>query len=200
MMKARLIAFPIVAALALAACSSNSYADVVRFHTNQPITRGTLAIVPADPAAANSLEFRTHAETVAVEMRRLGYTTGLPADQVQYLAILDITQVDAQGNVTRPGMTVGAGVGTSSGNVGLGANVAVPVGSSSRRNPAQRTTTLSVQIQNRADGAKVWEGRATKQADAASQAATATSAVPALAGALFSDFPGKPGVTQQVRL
>jgi len=185
MKKSALIALPLAAMLALAACSSNSYADVARFHTNQPITRGTLAVVSADPSVANTLEFRTHAETVAIEMRRLGYSTGLPADQVQYIAVVDITQTDAQGNVTRPGAA---------------AAPVVPTGNSSRRNPAKRTTTLSVQIQRTADGSKIWEGRATKEADAASTAATATAAVPVLAGALFSDFPGKPGVTQQVRI
>ena len=40
-------------------------------------------------------------------MRRLGYSTGLPASQVDFLATIDITQADAAGNVTRPGVTVG---------------------------------------------------------------------------------------------
>ena len=69
MSKFHLALVPVVAMLALAGCSNNLYADVTRFHTNQPISRGTLAIVPADPSMANSLEFRTHAETVAVGHR-----------------------------------------------------------------------------------------------------------------------------------
>jgi hypothetical protein len=201
-MNTKLLAIvPMAAMMALAACSSNTYADVTRFHNNQPINRGTLAVVPAEPAVANSLEFRTHAETVAVQLRRLGYTTGLPASQVQYIATIDITQADAQGNVTRPGVTVGAGVGVPIGsNSGLGANVAVPVGSSSRRNPVTRTTALSVQIRRTGDNANIWEGRAVKEANASADGANATTAVPLLAEALFREFPGTPGVTTRVRL
>lgn len=199
-MKKLIAAATATAMLALTACSNNLYADVTRFHTNQPITRGTLAVVPIDPSMATSLEFRTHAETVAVQMRRLGYSTGLPASQADYIATMDITQADGAGNVTRPGVTVGAGVGVPVGNnAGLGANVAVPVGGS-RRNPALRTTTLFVQIQRRADRVQIWEGRATKQVNAGDDLAAATNGVPALAEALFREFPGTPGVTVQVRL
>ena len=165
-------ALPLAALLAVAACSNNIYADVTRFHSNAPISRGTLAIVPTDPALANNLEFRTHAETVAVQMRRLGYTTGLPANQVDYVAAVEITQIGpspAQGNGTR-------------------------------RNPTMRSSTLSVTIQRRADGAQIWQGRATKQVPAADDLAAATNAVPALADALFREFPGTPGQTVRVRL
>ena len=193
-------ALPLAALLAVAGCSNNIYADVTRFHTNAPISRGTLAIVPPDPAMADSLEFRTHAESVAVQMRRLGFSTGLPASQVEFLATLDITQVDAMGNVTRPGVSVGGGVGIPLGsNAGIGANVAVPVGSS-RRNPALRTTTVAVNIQRRADRVQIWEGRATKEVGAGDDLAAATNAVPALAEALFREFPGTPGQTVRVRL
>lgn len=190
MKKAILAASMLAATLALSACSSGTYADVVRFHTNQPINRGTLFIQPADPAIANSLEFRTHAESVAVEMRRLGFQTVPDAGQAQYLAILDIAQTDGS-TVTRPGTTVGVPVGPTI--------IATPVGRGPR-NTTERTSTVAVQIQRQADSVKIWEGRASKTANAGSQEATLTWAVPALAGAMFRDFPGKPGATVQVRL
>ncbi|GGE15688.1 hypothetical protein GCM10011529_22580 [Polymorphobacter glacialis] len=197
-----MIAVPLaMALLGLAACSNNNYADVVRFHNSAPISRGTLAVVASDPLVQQSLEFRTHAETVAIEMRRIGYTTGLPASQTQYVATIDISQADAMGNVTRPGVTVGAGIGLPIGsNSGLGANVSVPVGRGSRRNPNMRSTTLAVQIRRNADQAIIWEGRAVKEARVGEPGATATGAVPQLANALFREFPGTPGVTTQVRL
>jgi hypothetical protein len=195
-----LAALATTAMLALSACSNNTYADVVRFHNNQPITRGTLAIVPADPSVADSLEFRTHAETVAVQMRRIGYTTGLPLSQVQYVATMDVTQADSMGNITRPGVTVGAGIGAPIGNnAGVGANVAVPV-NSSRRNPAMRSTTLSVQIRAAATRANIWEGRATKEANVNEAGANAGTAVPLLAEVLFRDFPGVTGQATRERL
>jgi hypothetical protein len=190
-MKNRVLAATSIALmLALAACGRNNvYADVARFHSNQPINRGTLFIQPADPALANNLEFRTHSESVAVEMRRQGFQTVPTAAQAQYLATLDITQTDGT-TVTRPGMTVGVPVGP--------AVIATPVGRGPR-NATERTTTVGVQIK-RQDGVQVWEGRASKTASAGSQGATLTWAVPVLAGALFQDFPGPAGVTQQVRI
>jgi hypothetical protein len=177
--------------LALAGCNrGGTFADVARFHTNQPINRGTLFIQPVDPAIGNNLEFRTHAESVAVEMRRQGFQTVPDAAQAQYIAVLDITQTDGT-TVTRPGMTVGVPVGP--------AVIATPVGRGPR-NSSERTTTIGVQIKRQADGTQIWEGRASKTATAGSQEATLTWAVPALSGALFKDFPGTPGVTQQVRL
>jgi hypothetical protein len=184
MKKTVFAAVPIALMLALSACGGK-YAEVVRFHSNAPIGRGTIAIVPPDPAMADSLEFRTNAETVAVQMRRVGYTTGLPASQVQYIATVDITQTDGAGNVTRPGVP--------------GSTVAAPA-SSSRRNPALVTTTLSVQIRDRPTNATVWEGRASHEAEAGSRTATPSIIVPDLAKALFGDFPGAPGVTKRVTL
>ncbi|WP_181160020.1 DUF4136 domain-containing protein [Sandaracinobacter neustonicus] len=191
-MKRKIFAATSIALMvALSACGrGGTYADVARFHTNQPINRGTLFIQPADPAIANSLEFRTHAESVAVEMRRQGFQTVPDAGQAQYVATLDITQTDGT-TVTRPGTTVGVPVGPTI--------IATPVGRGPR-NSSERTTTVAVQIQRQSDGQKVWEGRASKTATAGSQQATLTWAVPALAGALFTDFPGTPGVTQQVRI
>jgi hypothetical protein len=186
-----LAATSIALMIALSACGrGNSYADVARFHTNQPINRGTLFIQPADPAIGNNLEFRTHAESVAVEMRRQGFQTVPNAGQAQYIAILDITQTDGT-TVTRPGMTVGVPVGPTI--------IATPVGRGPR-NSTERTSTVGVQIKRQADGVQIWEGRASKTATAGSEQATLTWAVPALAGALFQDFPGPAGTTQQVRL
>jgi hypothetical protein len=191
MQKHILAATSVALMLALAGCGRNNvYADVARFHTNQPINRGTIFIQPVDPAMANNLEFRTHAESVAVEMRRQGFQTVPTADQAQYIATLDITQTDGT-TVTRPGMTVGVPVGA--------VTVATPVGRGPR-NATERTTTVGVQIKRQSDGTQVWEGRASKTANAGSQGATLTWAVPTLAEALFRDFPGPAGVTQQVRL
>jgi len=119
--EAILAAGTLAATPALPACSSGSYADVVRFHANQPINRGTLFIQPADPAIANSLEFRAHAES------------------------------------------------------------------------------LAVQIQRQADTVNIREGQAAKTASAGNQESTLAWAVPALAGAMFRDFPGTHGATVQVR-
>ena len=186
-----LAATSIALMIALSACGRNNiYADVARFHTNQPINRGTLFIQPSDPALANNLEFRTHSESVAVEMRRQGFQTVPAAAQAQYIATLDITQSDGQ-TLVRAGSSVGVPVGP------VGVNL--PVGRGPQAT-TQRATTVSVQLKRATDSAVLWEGRATKEAAPGTQEATLTWAVPALAGALFRDFPGTPGATVNVRI
>jgi hypothetical protein len=169
-------------AATLAACGGSArYADVARFHANQPINRGTLYIQPADPAVANSLEFRTHAETIATEMRRLGFQTVPDASQAQYLATVDVFQSDGA-TTTRAGSTTASAAG--------------PGPSASGR----RVTTVSVQLKRASDNAVLWEGRANTEAPAGTPEATFTWAVPKLASALFQDFPGIPGQTIRVTL
>src|SRR3546814_6782707 len=62
----------------LAACASNPASrgvEVTRFHLGQhPIARGQIVVEPINPAAAGSIEFRTHAASVARELARLGWT------------------------------------------------------------------------------------------------------------------------------
>jgi hypothetical protein len=183
-------ALPLAALMALSACANNLYADVARFHANQPINRGTLYLQPADPAMGQSLEFRTHSETVAIQLRRNGFQTVPSADQAQYLGTVDITQTDGT-TMTRPGTAASIPAGQSV--------MATPVGGGPRSS-GDRTTTLAVQIKRGNDQAAVWEGRASLTGRAGSTEATLTWAVPALSGALFREFPGTPGVTQQVRL
>lgn len=153
-------------AVALGACRGGPTAEVARFHTSQPINRGALFLQPTDPATASGLEFRTHAESVAVEMRRHGFQTVPSVGQAQYVATIDITQTDASGS----------------------------------RGSTDRTTALSVILLRQTDNQKVWEGRAINTASVGSQQATLTWAVPALADALFREFPGPSGVTHNVRI
>ena len=184
-------ALPMAAMLALSACAGNNmYAEVARFHSNQPMNRGSIIIVSAVPENQNSVEFQTHAETVAVEMRRHGFTTGLPMNQVQYIATLDIAQTDGA-TVVRPGTSVNLPIGPLS--------LGVPTNRRSS-NTTMRTTVLQVQIKRASDGVAIWEGRASKEAPVGSQEATLTWAVPALSRALFADFPGRPGVTKNVQI
>src|SRR3546814_16859574 len=62
----------------LAACASNPVSrgvEVTRFHLGQqPIARGQIVVEPINPAAAGSIDFRTHAASVARELARLGWT------------------------------------------------------------------------------------------------------------------------------
>lgn len=194
------LAFLALPLLMLAGCATvSNEASVVRFHTGQPINRGTIALVPVNPADADSLQFRTLAESVAVELRRQGYTTVPAVNLAQYVGIVSVTQATRASGQRNSGVTVGLGGGFSSGNVGIGTSAQIPVGQRNQQSGIT-ATTLNVRINSNSNGSPVWEGRATKDAVAGTPAADPTNAVPLLSRALFQDFPGTPGATQQVRL
>lgn len=196
-MRSKLI-LPLMLAVALAGCTTPQGADVVRFHTSQPIGRGTIAIVPADKERAGSLEFETYARSIGQELARLGFTPVQSATGANMTALVDVAQGSRAGVPRQSGLSVGLGGLFGSGNVGLGTSVQVPVGQKSSSNEIQ-SITLSVQLRD-SGGRPLWEGRATTEASAGKATATPAGAVPALARALFSDFPGQSGRTVRVQL
>lgn len=188
-------ALAIALSLVLAACASTPQAQVLRFHQGQPINRGTIAIQPANPAMANSLEFASQANAVGAELQRQGFTVvGNPA-QAQFVAIVSVETGDRLQAPRQSGVSVGLGGGFSSGNVGIGTSVNVPVGG--RQQPSVATsTTLSVAITQGAGGPAVWEGRSSLETQAGGQSGTALT--PILASTLFQSFPGPSGQTVSV--
>jgi hypothetical protein len=180
--------------LALGACSTTPTASVLRFHQNQPINRGVIVITPQNPAMAGSLEFQAQANAVAVELRQQGFTVVTNPALAQYRAVVGMTTAERVTSGRQSGVSVGLGGAWSSGNVGLGTSVNVPVGGQSRPNVAT-TTTMSVAIVG-PGGQAVWEGRASLDTQAGGQ--SGTTLAPVLAQSLFAGFPGPSGQTVQV--
>jgi hypothetical protein len=178
---------PVAAALAIGACASpNAGIDVKRFHLGTPVTRGTIAVVPANSAQASGLEYRSYADAVANELRAQGFTpVGADAGPA-YVGTLTITQNVSVGPRRPSGFSIGIGGGGFSGGrgggIGLGGGASFPVGKS------------------RGDQALVWEGSASTAIDTRSPQASLANAVPAMARALLAGFPGPSGVTQHVPL
>ncbi len=191
------LALALAPVLLIGACASTPQASVLRFHS-QPVQRGTIYLRPADPAMTNSLEFQAQARPVAAQLQQQGFTVVADPAQAQFTAVIDVSTSERVGAPRQSGLTIGVGGGFSSGNVGIGTNVRVPVGGQPAPNVAT-TTTLKVAIATSPGNVAVWEGRATADAPAGS-AQTGTVAAPALAGALFRDFPGPSGRTVQVPL
>jgi hypothetical protein len=191
----------VAAALALAGCASTPTAEVTRFHMGQPIATDTIRIVPSPdpvaPGAAQSLEFRTHANIVAQDLARHGFR---PVDTAPtaYVAILTVQQMTRAGLPSSSPFRIGIGGATGSGNVGIGGSVNVPVGQP--RNNDLRVNLLDVRIRRASDSSAVWEGRAVQEIPARDQASSLSAAVPALSRALFADFPGESGRTITVPL
>ncbi len=198
-MKKLMIATMSVAAMTLlSACASAPAAQVVRFHGNQPAQRGTVHMVPANPAMAGTLEFKAQAAPLAAELTRIGFVVVEDAAQAQFTAMIDVGIAQTANASRTSGLTIGIGGGFSSGNVGIGSSVQLPVGG--QQQPAMTgATTLAVRISDKATGQAVWEGRATANATDGN-GPVGTPAVAPLAGALFRDFPGPNGRSVSVPL
>lgn len=181
--------------LALAGCATTPTANVLRFHQNQAIERGTIYVRPANPQMAGSLEFQAQANAVASQLQLQGYTVVTTPQTAQFAAVVDMTTAERMAAPRQSGLTVGIGGGFSSGNVAVGTSMQVPVGGQPRANVAT-TTTLSVAIVTNPGNQAVWEGRASLDTDAGGQRGTALA--PVLAQTLFTGFPGPSGQTVAV--
>ena len=195
MLTLRKLLVPVAALTVLAGCTTGpSGTDVTRFHLGQPIARGAIAVVPANPNMANDLEFRTYAEAVGNELRAQNFTPVYGNDQSSpYVGVITIEQVDRPGATHRTGVSIGFGLGGASfgrrSGFGGGAGVQVPVGGHTRTDYT-RVNTLGLQIKRRSDSSIVWEGRATAARDDRNPSAQLPSAIPELAHDLLADFPG----------
>lgn len=181
--------------LSLGACTTTPTANVLRFHQNQPIERGTIYIRPANPQMAGSLEFQAQANAVGIQLQQQGFTVVSAPQTAQFSAVVNIETSERIAPARQSGLTVGIGGGFSSGNVGVGTSVNVPVGGQPRANVAT-STTLSVAIVTNPGNQSVWEGRSTLDTDAGGQ--QGTTLAPVLAQTLFTGFPGPAGQTKAV--
>jgi hypothetical protein len=177
-----------------------SDATVTRFHLGQPVARGPIAIEPADPADAQSLEFAQIADPVGRELSRLGWTVEARNGRSEQVAVVRLDQT-ARPSARRSGLSIGVGVGGGSygrhGGVGVGVGGSIPV--TGRGTNMVIASQLSVRIQRRSDATVAWEGRAESEARGGTPAAAKSAAADRLAAALFRDFPGESGRTIRVR-
>jgi hypothetical protein len=189
-------------AASLAGCTTaggggHAGADVTRFHLGQPIARGQIAIEATDPADSNSIEFRGHAESVARQLTRLGWTVVDAPGRSEQIALVDVDQGSREEMRRRSPITIGIGGGTGGWGSGVGAGASFGVGGNRPREVVG--TMLAVRIKRRSDGTVFWEGRASTEARADAPEAQSVVAVDRLAEALFRDFPGESGRTIRIR-
>lgn len=172
--------------------------SVTRFHLGQEIARGQIAVEPADPAAAGSLEFAQVSAPVERELTRLGWEVVRGNARSEQVAVVRVDQGSRESLRQRSSLSIGVGGGSfgRSSGVGVGVGGTVPIGSRSNEIVG---TMLGVRIQRRSDATVSWEGRAQMEARAGSELADQGAAVDRLASALFQDFPGESGRTIRVR-
>lgn len=203
------VALPVALALGLSACATNSFkADVSRFAVPLPAPQGqTFAVVAEDPKLAGGLEFATYANAVATELTQLGYARAASPESADMLVRFDYRVDNGRERVrTSPGVGAGFGAfdpwgrwggwgGRGYGAWGFGFNDPF-FGGPDVRSYTVYTSGVDVKIDRRADGQRLFEGKA----EAVSRSNRLPRLVPNLVDALFTDFPGNSGETVRITI
>ena len=171
--------------------------QVVRYHLDAPIQRGTVSVEPQSGGAVPSLEFKTYAAAVESELLRLGYTLPPSGQRGNYVATVSFTRTTEMGPPRRAPFSIGIGGGGFSGGrgggVGLGGGVGIPFGGA--KSSDVLVAELTVTIKQRPEGTEIWEGHARGVTDIRGADTQANK----LAAALFAGFPGESGRTVIVK-
>ena len=205
-----LLAVPLL--LTLSACATPFDAKVSRFQAELPAPAGqTFAIVAEDPRDQGGLEFAQYASLVAAQLQRVGYVPGNP--QTSDLVVRFDYGVDQGRDKIRtsgfgdpywggwygPGWGGwGGGWGRPGfyGHRGWGWGFYDPwfYGPTGVDVTTVYTSGVDMKIDRRADGKRLFEGKA----EAASTSNRLSYLVPNLVEALFTGFPGHNGETVRI--
>lgn len=184
-------------AATLAGCATGPQpSEVTRFHLNQPIARGQIALEPFNQRDAGSIEYRSYADAVAGQLARLGWTV-VDSGQAEQVALVDFAQGTRDELVRRSPVSVGIGGATGGWGSGVGGGISFGLGGN--RSGLVTASTMEVSIKRRSDGSVIWEGRARTEASARDPESSPGAAAGKLAAALFQDFPGESGRTIEVK-
>ncbi|WP_144096641.1 DUF4136 domain-containing protein [Croceicoccus sediminis] len=194
----------------LAACATPFNADVSRFQTQLPAPQGqTFAVVAEDPAMAGGLEFAQYADYVEAEMAQLGYTQAAP-ENADLLVRFDYGVDNGREKVVTTGFArrdpfydpwyrgygyyrpfsyrrSAWGYGWYDPFFDSGPDV---------RSYTIYTSGIDMKIERRADGERLFEGKA----EAVSRSNRLQYLVPNLVDAMFTDFPGHSGETLRISI
>jgi hypothetical protein len=208
-------ALPAAIALGLSACAPTPFkADVSRFAVPLPAPQGqTFAVVAEDPRLAGGLEFATYANAVAAELQQLGYARAASPEGADMLVRFDY-RVDNGRERVRTDFAGGAGFGAGFGAGrwgpwgpwggwgggplgawGMGFNDPF-FGGPNVRSFTVYTSAVDLKIDRRADGQRLFEGKA----EAVSRSNRLPALVPNLVDALFTNFPGNSGETLRITI
>ncbi|MDR7100986.1 DUF4136 domain-containing protein [Croceicoccus sp. BE223] len=195
----------------LAACATPFNADVSRFQTQLPAPAGqTFAVVADDPAMAGGLEFSQYASYVGAEMAKLGYTQAASPENADLLVRFDYgvdagrEKVVTTGFARDPFYSPWYGFGPYGyyrpyyrhSAWGYGWYDPFFDNGPDVRSYTVYTSGIDMKIDRRADGARLFEGKA----EAVSRSNRLQYLVPNLVDAMFTDFPGHSGETVRISI
>lgn len=193
----------------LAACTTPFKADVSRFQSQLPAPQGqSFAIVADDPALEGGLEFSRYAQLVDDQMEKLGYTPASTADaslivRFDYGVDKGRERVRSTGYGRDPFYSPWYGYNGywRRGYYGYsrpwGYGFYDPwFGGSDVTSYTVYTSGIDLKIDRKADGARLFEGKA----EAVSTSNRLQYLVPNLVEAMFTDFPGNSGETLRISI
>ncbi len=201
--------------LGLAACATNFKADVSRYQSQLPAPSGqTFAVVSDDAALTGGIEFANYARLVTDRLAALGYTPAASPDSAALLVRFDYGVDKGREHVQSTGMRYdpfwspwygygragfwgGPGFGRYGGFYGHGVwgyGWNDPFFDNGYESYMVYTSGIGLKIDRRADGARLFEGKA----EAASTSNRLQYLVPNLIEAMFTGFPGNSGETLRI--
>jgi hypothetical protein len=196
--------------LALAACATPFKADVSRFQSQLPAPAGqTFAVVADDPAMAGGIEFSQYAQLVSARMANQGYVPVADPMRADMLVKFDYGVDKGREKVESTGVGSGFGpggywgpwygysrFGSRFGGWGGPWNYGWydPFFDNDIRSYTVYTSGISLKIDRRADGLRLFEGNA----EAVSTSNRLPYLVPNLVEAMFTGFPGNSGETVRI--
>lgn len=215
--KRRLVSVAAVPLLlaALGGCATPFKADVQRFQGQLPAPQGqTFAIVADDPKDAGGLEFAQYANLVGEQLRKLGYVPA-NAETADMIVRFDYGVDQGRDRIRQTGFNDpfwggwggwGPGWGPGfrrgfAGGWGWGWNDPFFFGGGGWGGGGVDVVTvytsgIDLKIDRRADGQRLFEGKA----EAASQSNRLSYVVPNLVEAMFTGFPGNNGETLRISI
>jgi len=194
--------------LALSACASNFNSQVTRFASQLPAPQSqTFAVVADDPALAGGLEFSQYARLVEARMGALGYSPASP-EAATLLVRFDYGVDKGRERVRSTGFSDpfwspwygprgywGYGRrGFYRPSAAWGYGWYDPWFDGGVESYTVYTSGISLKIDRKADGQRLFEGKA----EAASVSNRLQYLVPNLVEAMFTDFPGNSGETVRI--
>lgn len=199
----------------LAACATPFNADVSRFQTQLPAPAGqTFAVVADDPALAGGLEFSQYADFVEARMTSLGYSEASP-EAADLLVRFDYGVDGGREKVVTTGFNRdpfwnpwyggysrfgygGWGYSPYHRHSAWGYGWHDPFFDTGPdvRSYTVYTSGIDMKIDRRADGKRLFEGKA----EAVSRSNRLQYLVPNLVDAMFTDFPGHSGETVRISI
>ena len=209
------VAAAIVLLLGLAACAAPFNANVSRFQSQLPAPSGqTFAVVADDPAMAGGIEFGQYARVVEDKLSQAGYRPVASADDAQLLVRFDYgvdkgrERIRSSGFSSNPYWSPWYGYGPAGywGGRGYWGHRGFyrpglwsygwndPWFDNGVESYTGYTSGIDLKIDRKADGARLFEGKA----EAVSTSRRLPYLVPNLVEAMFTGFPGNSGETVRI--